>query len=191
VLRGGRSRSRRALTEFDTIDRAVYLAVASALTATLDAWLIRLCNAANHSRLWLATAAGLAILGGRRHRRAAVLGVAAIGLTSATTNLVVKPVLRRGRPDRVGAAVPEARHVRMPISHSFPSGHAASASASATAVGHELPVTALPLRLLAVGVAYSRVHTGVRYPSDVVAGSVIGTLCGTVIGAVAARMARG
>jgi membrane-associated phospholipid phosphatase len=151
---GGKPRTtfRRALTEFDTVDRAAYLAVANARTQTLDAGLTRLSNAANHSRLWLATAAGLAILGGRRQRHAAALGVAAIGLTSAMTNLVIKPVLRRARPDRVGAAVPDARHVRMTMSHSFPSGHAAAASAFATAVGHELPVTALPLRLLAVGV---------------------------------------
>jgi membrane-associated phospholipid phosphatase len=142
----------------------VYLAVANARTPTLDAELTRLSNTANRSRLWLATAAGLAILGGRRQRRAAALGVAAIGLTSAAINLVIKPVLRRARPDRVGAAVPDPRHVRIPMSHSFPSRHAASASAFATTVGHELPVTALPLRLPAVGVAYSRVHTGRALP---------------------------
>jgi membrane-associated phospholipid phosphatase len=56
----------------------------------------------------------------------------------------------------------------------FPSGHAASAFAFAYAVGRHLPVLAVPIRLLAAGVAYSRVHIGVRYPGDVVIGSIVG-----------------
>jgi undecaprenyl-diphosphatase len=62
----------------------------------------------------------------------------------------------------------------MPVSTSFPSGHAASAFAFAYAVGRQLPGLAVPIRLLAGGVAYSRVHTGVHYPGDVVVGSILG-----------------
>jgi undecaprenyl-diphosphatase len=171
----------RALGEFDGIDRAVYRAVASTPTPTLDQRLTQLSNAADNSRLWLGIAAGMALFGGRRHRRAAALGVTAIGLTSATVNLVVKPALSRDRPDRTAAAVAAARHVRMPTSGSFPSGHTASAFAFVTAVSDELPVTTLPLRLLAVAVGYSRVHTGVHYPGDVVFGAVIGAACGTAV----------
>jgi undecaprenyl-diphosphatase len=165
----------------DTVDVALYRAVANAPSPALDRRLTRLSNAANYSALWLGIAAGLAALGGRRTRRAAALGVASIGLTSLTANAVVKPLLVRGRPDRIGARVPEARYVRMPTSTSFPSGHAASAFAFATVVGHELPAFAIPLRLLALGVAYSRVYTGVHYPGDVVVGSLIGTACGIMV----------
>jgi undecaprenyl-diphosphatase len=66
----------------------------------------------------------------------------------------------------------------MPSSASFPSGHSASAFAFATAVGHYLPPLALPLRFLAWAVAYSRVHTGVHYPADVVVGSLVGVAVG-------------
>jgi undecaprenyl-diphosphatase len=71
--------------------------------------------------------------------------------------------------------VPLARQVPLPSSTSFPSGHAASAFAFATGVGAVLPRDALALRTLAAAVAYSRVHTGVHYPGDVVAGSLLGT----------------
>jgi membrane-associated phospholipid phosphatase len=37
------------------------------------------------------------------------------------------------------------------------------------------PPAAIPLRGLAALVAYSRVHTGVHYPVDVIAGALIGT----------------
>jgi membrane-associated phospholipid phosphatase len=163
-----------ALGELDRIDQAVYRAIAATPSPGLDLSLRRLSSAADHSKLWLAVAGGLAA-GGGRPRRAALLGVASIGLASATANLVAKTLLRRERPDRAGTAVAAGRRVRMPGSTSFPSGHAASAFAFATAVGDELPLTWLPLHALATAVAYSRVHTGVHYPGDVLIGSLLGT----------------
>jgi undecaprenyl-diphosphatase len=163
-----------ALGELDSIDQAVYRAIAATPSPSLDRLLSQLSSAADQSKLWLAVAAVLA-LGGGRPRRAALLGVASIGLASATVNIVAKQLLRRERPDPAGAAVPADRNVRMPASTSFPSGHSASAFAFATAVGDELPLAWLPLHALAAAVAYSRVHTGVHYPGDALVGSLMGT----------------
>ena len=91
-------------------------------------------------------------------------------------NLVLKPLGGRRRPDRVAEQVPLARQTRMPGSTSFPSGHSAAAFAFATGVGHVLPVVSIPLQGLAALVAYSRVHTGVHYPGDVVSGALAGTV---------------
>jgi membrane-associated phospholipid phosphatase len=176
------------LAELDAVDRAVYAAVAAVPTPTLDAGLARLSDAANGSRLWLAIAVALSLTG-PGPRRSAARGVVAIGLTSAVTNLLAKPVLRRRRPDRAGARVPGTRNVLMPASRSFPSGHAASAYSFATVVGHELPWAAVPLRLLASAVAYSRVHTGVHYPGDVLAGALLGAGCGHVVTSLSNRLA--
>jgi membrane-associated phospholipid phosphatase len=130
------------------------------------------------------------VCGGDRGRRAALEGVLAVGVTSATVNLVAKPVARRRRPERVEPARFAGRHVPMPSSASFPSGHAASAFAFAHAVGRHLPALALPIRLLAAAVAYSRVHTGVHYPGDVVVGSVTGAGTAAMVAAVADRVTR-
>jgi undecaprenyl-diphosphatase len=73
------------------------------------------------------------------------------------------------------------RWVRMPTSQSMPSGHSASAFAFATAVGYALPTLSVPLHAAATAVAYSRVHTGVHYPGDAVAGSVIGTSAAALV----------
>jgi undecaprenyl-diphosphatase len=62
----------------------------------------------------------------------------------------------------------------MPTTTSFPSGHSAAAFAFATGVGNVLPREAAALRVLAATVAYSRVHTGVHYPGDAIAGSLLG-----------------
>ena len=64
----------------------------------------------------------------------------------------------------------------MPASPSFPSGHSAAAFAFATGVGQVMPAVAVPLRALAALVAYSRIHTGVHYPGDVVTGALMGTV---------------
>ena len=62
----------------------------------------------------------------------------------------------------------------MPRSTSFPSGHSASAFAFATGAATASPAAGIPLSALAALVAYSRVHTGVHYPLDAIAGSVSG-----------------
>jgi membrane-associated phospholipid phosphatase len=173
----------RARKEARALDLALYAAVAATPTPTLDPALQRLSGFADRSRLWLTISAALAVAGGARGRRAARHGMLAVGGASAITNVGLKFIGRRRRPDREGAAVPLARHVPMPRSTSFPSGHAASAFAFATGAGHVLPAAGGPLRLLAAAVAYSRVHTGVHYPADVVIGALVGASAGAAVSA--------
>jgi membrane-associated phospholipid phosphatase len=164
------------LDDAERVDVGLYAAIAQTPTPTLDRAMARLSDAADYSRLSLAAAAVLAAAGGRRGRRAAAMGLASIGVTASAVNAAMKPLGRRRRPDRAAREVPIARHVRMPSSTSFPSGHSATAFAFATGVGHVLAPAGIPLHALAALVAYSRVHTGVHYPGDVVAGALAGTV---------------
>lgn len=177
---GGPVRDRAAamLRELAAVDQAVYTAVAVTPTPSLDEPLRRLSNAANNSVLWLAIATALGAAGGPAGRRAAVRGMVAIGVTSPLVNLAAKRTWSRRRPERAG--VPE-RNVRMPTSASFPSGHAASGFAFAAAVAWNEPLLGTALRFLAATVAYSRVHTGVHYPGDVVVGSLMGAGTGQAL----------
>jgi undecaprenyl-diphosphatase len=188
--RGAESPWAVALRELGAVDRAVYQAVAVTPTPHLDDVFRRLSDAANYSRLWLGMAAAIATFGGRRGRRVALEGVLAIGATSATVNLGIKPLAHRRRPEPDDPAPFEARHVRMPKSTSFPSGHAASAFAFAYSVGRHYPAMAVPIRLLASAVAYSRVHTGVHYPGDVVLGSSIGAGTAAMVAGAFDQMSR-
>jgi membrane-associated phospholipid phosphatase len=191
IARGGGPASQhvaRRLRELGAVDRAVYAAVAATPTPSLDEPLRRLSNAANNSRLWLTIAAGLGVAGGGAGRRAALRGTVAIGVTSALVNLAVKSAWSRQRPDRAGAGVPVGRNVRMPASTSFPSGHAASGFAFAAAIGRDQPWLGLALRFLAASVAYSRVHTGVHYPGDVVVGALIGEGTGQAVAGLMDRL---
>ena len=167
------------------LDLAVYAAIAATPTPKLDRFFRQVSTAADHSRLWMATAAVLAAVGGGAGRRAAADGLVSVGLASAIANLVLKPLGGRRRPNRDTNNVPVARQVPMPETTSFPSGHAASAFAFASGASFALPAVGFPLNLAAAVVAYARVHTGVHYPGDVVAGAVAGAALAPI--AVAAR----
>ena len=170
------------LEEAKAVDTAVYAAVAGTDTPRLDGAMRRLSGAADHSKVWFGAAALLALAGGPGGRRAARRGVASLALASGFANLVAKPLTTRRRPDRAELEVLARRHVPMPRSSSFPSGHSASAFAFATGAGQALPALSAPLRALATLVGYSRVHTGVHYPADVLVGAFIGVSAAELAG---------
>jgi diacylglycerol kinase family enzyme/membrane-associated phospholipid phosphatase len=157
----------------DETDQAIERRIARIHRSRIDDGLKVLTTTANHGLLWFAVAA---VLGGRRGvtRRAAIRGVCAIGGTSFLANAVAKPLAPRRRP--AADALPKWRAVpNPPTSSSFPSGHAASAAAFTTAVAMEAPVAGVVIAPIAATVAYSRVHTGVHWTSDVMAGALLGT----------------
>ena len=129
-----------------------------------------LTNASDRGRLWLALAAALGIAGGRRGRRAALRGVVSLGLSSALTHVLLKPVTARPRPRRPRPAGLRRRTV----TSAFPSGHAASAFAFTTGVAVEHPALAVPALATAAAVAASRVVVAEHHVVDVVAGAALG-----------------
>ena len=163
------------------LDVAVYAAIAATPTPAMDATLRGLSRAADRSKLWIACSALFVAFGGERGRHARRGGTASIAVTSAVVNLVLKSLGNRRRPDRGTYAVPVTRQVDMPGSTSWPSGHAASAFAFTTGVGGVWPEAGIPLSVIASLVAYSRVHTGVHYPSDAIAGALSGMALGQLV----------
>jgi membrane-associated phospholipid phosphatase len=182
-----RSALHSMVRELAQVDRAVYTAIARQPTPHLDRTVSRLSQSANYSSLWIGTSAALYLFGGRSGRRAAGRGLTAVSLASVTVNVLAKSLYRRRRPVRDDESFADDRFVRMPTSPSFPSGHSASAFAFAVAASSAMPALAAPLRLLAASVAYSRVHTGVHYPGDVIAGALIGSGIGQVVGSLQTR----
>ena len=185
---GQARRPSRTVQLLRRLDRAAYRAVAEMSIPRLDGPLCRVSNFANFSKPWLLVAGALALFGGPQGRRAAVTGVAAIGVTSFVVNQPMKLVGERRRPDRSQLGVPESRWVTMPSTTSFPSGHSASAAAFAISVGDVVHGLRLPLRAAAAVVIFSRVYTGVHYPGDVVVGAAVGALLGRATSTVARKI---
>jgi undecaprenyl-diphosphatase len=168
------------LSDLNRVDSAVYNAVAATPTPALDEAMRRLSSAANYSRLSLASAALLGTFGGQKGRRAAVSGLESLAVTALVANAIVKPLGGRRRPDQ-DPNVPPARRISLPGSHSFPSGHTAAAVSFAAGVGRVMPSGGVALYSLAALVGYSRVHTGVHYPGDVLAGALLGVLFADIV----------
>ena len=102
---------------------------------------------------------------------AGFLGPVAIGL-----NFAIKLVVRRPRPVLEG--LPPLGGA--PSSLSFPSAHATSSFACATAMTRIAPEAAV-LFILAGAIAVCRPYLGMHYPSDVAAGAILGTALGLIV----------
>ncbi|MGH3611522.1 MAG: bifunctional phosphatase PAP2/diacylglycerol kinase family protein [Pseudonocardia sp.] len=166
------ARFRRAFDGVNDVDRAISRTISALPPSGFDPAMKALSRAANHGVLWFVVAGLLAARRGAS-RKAASRGVLAIAGASTVANAILKPILPRRRP--AAAELPAYQTIpNPPTSSSFPSGHAASAAAFATAVTLESPRLGLALAPLAASVAYSRVHVGVHWTSDVGAGAAVG-----------------
>ena len=124
--------------------------------------------------LWIALS--LVMLLWKPTRKAGVLALGAMILGLVVTNITIKPLLSRPRPWLDWPIVPL---VTEKDPNSFPSGHTCAAFAAGLSW-----VRALPWRwgriaavAAAVVMGLSRLYVGVHYPTDVLAGAVIGSLC--------------
>jgi len=134
-----------------------------------------------YAAVWVAVGiAGAAFDAPRRPRW---LKGAATGPAAVIINYAVKVAIGRERP-LIEDHPPLAR---APSKLSFPSAHTTSSFAAATAFGRVEPRARLPLYGLAAGICLSRPYLGMHYPSDVLAGALLGTLIGGLVPGVGER----
>lgn len=120
--------------------------------------------------IWWVTAVITAVFPAKR--AAAWRMILAVLLTYAISDFILKPIFDRPRPYQVDASITiiDAK----PDTSSFPSGHAAMAAAGAITGARLIPYSAWFWWPLAVIVAISRIYIGVHWPSDVIAGALMG-----------------
>jgi len=137
-------------------------------TPVVETALIRLAQAGENGLLWNA----LATVGGTlsARRRDDYVRAIEIVLVTLFLNAVVKQTVRRARP-----VLEEALPALTPVlsGRSYPSAHASTSFAGARALA-AAGLPAAPLRAVAAAMALSRPYLGVHYPSDVLAGAVLG-----------------
>ncbi|MCF0134166.1 MAG: phosphatase PAP2 family protein [Blautia sp.] len=91
-------------------------------------------------------------------------------------NILLKPLVARVRPCDVNTAF--TLLVSRPVDYSFPSGHTCASFAAMSAILFSKNRLWIPAAVIAVVVAFSRLYLYVHYPSDVLAGALLGMLCG-------------
>jgi undecaprenyl-diphosphatase len=124
---------------------------------------------------WLLPAAYM--LSSYKYRRRGAELLTCFGVCVAVNNLMLKNIVDRERPYEAMPWLDTL--VKRPRDYSFPSGHAAGSFASAYAIAKGFgKKTGIPAYVLASAISLTRVGVGVHYPSDVLAGAVVGTIIG-------------
>jgi membrane-associated phospholipid phosphatase len=156
----------------DAIMQAVHTIDNAAVTRVMEA----VTQLGSHAAI--GTAAGvtaLAMLSKGRKEDAWTVVVSTGG--AMAINTILKNIFQRQRPKEL------ARRIKLPASHSFPSGHSLLSAATYPIVAHHLVQHAsLPIQatvhtlagLTILSVGFSRVYFGVHFPSDVLGGFAAG-----------------
>ena len=136
--------------------------------------------------MWIALS--LAMLLSPKTRRAGVLSLCAMALGLVCNNLLLKHLVQRPRPYLVVAGLSPL--VPPPDPNSFPSGHTCAAFACAITWLRTLPRRWMRVAgvALAALMGLSRLYVGVHFPSDVLVGGLVGSLCACLVYALARRI---
>lgn len=121
---------------------------------------------------WIWIVSVLMLLCFKKTRKSGIYAASALLLEFILCNLILKNIFARPRPYAVN---PEITLLIPPLSDfSFPSGHAGSSFAVAASLGFSGSGFFLPAVILAVGISFSRMYLYVHYPTDVLAGALLG-----------------
>lgn len=148
----------------------------------LDGWVAAFSRLGNAGMLWLVLCALMLLF--RRTRRAGGLGLAALAMGFLLCNGLLKPLVHRTRPwlvvDGLNALVSPGD------AYSFPSGHTCAAFAAAWTWRKQLPRRWMGkfAVLAAVLMGLSRLYLGVHFPTDVLAGALVGIFSAWLMGKV-------
>lgn len=136
-------------------------------------------KALGHAGEFGAVWAGIGVLGASvdERRRGQWIAAGLSGPLAIGVNYVAKVAIGRQRP-LIEDHPPLAK---APTKLSFPSAHATSSVTAATALGRVQPRARPYLFALAAAICAGRPYLGMHYPSDVLAGAILGACLGSIV----------
>lgn len=125
---------------------------------------------------WFWILLGLVLLCTKKFRHCGIAVLAALLLDFILANMILKPLVARPRPCWIRDTVELL--VRVPKDYSFPSGHTMASFAAAGALFWTERKLGIMGMVLAVFMGISRLYFYVHFPTDVLAGVILGLVCG-------------
>lgn len=157
----------------ENIDRAILMFAHNNMVSTImDSFMVTITAVGDSACVWIAI--GLILLFSTNYRKYGVMLFAALFLCLLVGVLGLKANVARERPFYFYEGIKLL--VDMPSSYSFPSTHAMTSFASAAIIYFINKKIGIAAYILAVLIAFSRLYLYVNYPSDVLAGFIIGSL---------------
>ena len=143
----------------------------------MDKFMVFLTSLGNGGVIWIAAA--VLLISSKKYRNTGVMVLGALLLSTILGEEILKNVFQRMRPS---ASIPAVNLlISKPLSYSFPSGHSASSFAAAGVLAKYHKKYAALFFGLAALIAFSRLYLYVHYPTDVLAGMVLGLICSKII----------
>ena len=158
------------LTGFD--EYAMFFFQDNVRRSVLNGFMVLMGMLDDHGAIWIIMALVMALF--RKTRVSGFRMFLCVAISWVISDLVLKNLVARPRPyETLDGLVT----LIAPLpSYSFPSGHACSSFAAATALTMLFPEYGVWAYLPAILIAISRVYVGVHYPTDVIVGSILGTV---------------
>lgn len=144
---------------------------------TMDKIMVITTSLGDLGFIWLLIAALLII--NKKYRNVGIMAIVALILATVLGEGILKHLVHRIRPSVDIPAINLL--IEKPLSYSFPSGHTASSFAAAGVLAKYLKKYSLVFLGLASLIAFSRLYLYVHYPSDVLAGIILGLLCSKLV----------
>ncbi len=126
--------------------------------------------------LWIGIGIGLLCI--KKYRKYGIVLLGALLLGYLVGNLFLKNAIMRQRPCWINPDI--TLLIKNPTDYSFPSGHTQSGFAAAMALFFLNKKVGVVAFILASGIAFSRMYLYVHYPTDIIAGILLGLIYGVV-----------
>ena len=139
---------------------------------SIDAVLLAVSRMGDFGFIWIAVSLAFAFF--VKTRLAGISMLTSLLFGYLVCNLTMKPLFERLRPCDL---VEGMSLITCPPDFSFPSGHTTSSFAASTALAVFYPRLGIPALLFAALMAFSRLYLFVHFPSDIIVGAIVGSLC--------------
>lgn len=163
---------------FDPFDHAVLNWIQQYLTCNfMDSVMLFFTRLGDAGLIWILIGVGLICT--KKYRSYGVMVLLALAVAFLLGDQLIKPIVERVRPCNVTEGMEIL--IKKPRGFSFPSGHTGSSFAAAVVIWGADKRFGIGALILAGLIAFSRLYLYVHYPTDVVAGLILGLTVGGLI----------